>query len=207
VRSAPSIRRRRARVSWFSLKTKVNGFSWFGLKTGGYGSCGLASKSVAQVSRFGPQNQQLWFGDSAHKINVMFSSFRSQNQVGNGLSVAPQNRQEDEDGAGHASRSSGWLHLEVSQTRLSQSSLKTSGGAVRMMHMASSWRSRGDEAKDERVDATGCIRLFYPNFAIFIVLGHKGSLAISFLIIRTPRVGGEVSIQPSLSHPLAIVAF
>jgi hypothetical protein len=76
-----------------------------------------------------------------------------------------------------------------------------------MMHMASSWRSHGDEAKDGRVDATGCIRLFYPNFAIFIVLGHKGSLVISFLIIRTPRVGGEVSIQPSLSHPIAIFAF
>jgi hypothetical protein len=52
----------------------------------------------------------------------------------------------------------------------------------------------GDEAKDGRVDAMGCIGLFYLNFAIFIVLGHKSSLANNFPIIRTPRAGGEVSI-------------
>jgi hypothetical protein len=76
-----------------------------------------------------------------------------------------------------------------------------------MMHVASLQRSCGDEAEDERVDATGYIRLFYPNFTVFIVLGHKGSLVISFSINRTPRVGGDASIPPSLSHPLAIVAF
>jgi hypothetical protein len=60
-----------------------------------------------------------------------------------------------------------------------------------MVHLASSRRLRGNEAKDGRVNATGCIGLFYPNIAIFVVLGHKGSLVISFLINRTPRVGGE----------------
>jgi hypothetical protein len=53
----------------------------------------------------------------------------------------------------------------------------------------------------------GYIRLFYPNFIVFVVLGHKGSLVISFSIIRTSRAGGEASTQLSLSHPLAIVAF
>jgi hypothetical protein len=76
-----------------------------------------------------------------------------------------------------------------------------------MVHVTSSWRSHRDEAEDGRVDATGCIRLFYPNFTVFIVLGHKGNLVISFSINRTPRAGGEASIQPSLSHPIAIVAF
>jgi hypothetical protein len=57
--------------------------------------------------------------------------------------------------------------------------------------MASSRRSHGDEAKDGRVDATGCIALFYPNFAIFIVFGHKGSLVIRFPINRIPMVGGD----------------
>jgi hypothetical protein len=76
-----------------------------------------------------------------------------------------------------------------------------------MVHVASSWRLCGDEVEDRRVDAIGYIRLFYPNFAIFVVLGHKGSLVISFPINRTPRVGREVNIHPSLSHPLAIVAF
>jgi hypothetical protein len=76
-----------------------------------------------------------------------------------------------------------------------------------MVHMASSQRSRGDEVEDRWVDAMGCIGLFYPNFAIFVVLGHKGNLVISFSINRTPMTGGEISIHPSFSHPLAIVAF
>jgi hypothetical protein len=76
-----------------------------------------------------------------------------------------------------------------------------------MVDMASSRRSRGDEAKDGRVDAMGYITLIYPNFAVFIGLGHKSNLVISFPINRTLRVGGEASIQPSLSHPVAIVAF
>jgi hypothetical protein len=46
-----------------------------------------------------------------------------------------------------------------------------------------------------------------PNFVIFIVLGYKGNLLISFPTNRTPKVSREVVIQPSLSHPLAIVAF
>jgi hypothetical protein len=82
---------------------------------------------------------------------------------------------------GHASRSSDLLCLEVSQARVSQSSVKTGRGVVWMAHMASSRRSHGDEAEDGRVDAMGCIRLFYPNFVVFIILGHKGSLVISFL--------------------------
>jgi hypothetical protein len=118
------------------------------------------------------------------------SWFGPQNQVGYGLSVAPQSQWEDEDGTGHTSRSSSLLHLEPSQPRVSQSSLKTSRGVARMVHMASSRRSHGDEAEDGRVDAMDCIRLFYPNFAIFIVLGHKGSLVISFPINRTPRASG-----------------
>jgi hypothetical protein len=92
---------------------------------------------------------------------------------------------------GHASRSSGLLHLEVSLTRDSRSSLKTGGDAAWMVHMASLRRSRGDEAEDGPVDAMACIRLFYPNFAVFVVLGHKDSLVINFPITRTSRVGGE----------------
>jgi hypothetical protein len=32
------------RVSWFDLKTMVDGFSWFGLKTGGFGFSDLGLK-------------------------------------------------------------------------------------------------------------------------------------------------------------------
>jgi hypothetical protein len=41
------------RVSWFSLKTMVDGFSRFGLKTGSYGSCGLASKPHLRFPNLG----------------------------------------------------------------------------------------------------------------------------------------------------------
>jgi hypothetical protein len=77
-------------------------------------SPGLASKPLARVSRFGPQNRRLRFGDLAHKITVIVFWFGSQNHVSYGLSVAPQNQQEDEDGTGHVSRSSGLLRLEAS---------------------------------------------------------------------------------------------
>jgi hypothetical protein len=43
------------------------------------------------VSRFGPQNRQLQFGDFGLKIIAIVSWFGPQNQVGYGLSVAPQN--------------------------------------------------------------------------------------------------------------------
>jgi hypothetical protein len=54
-----------------------------------------------------------------------------------------------------------------------------------MVHVASSQRSRGDDAEDGRVNATGCTRLFYPNFAIFIVLGHDGICLLVGPINRT----------------------
>jgi hypothetical protein len=76
-----------------------------------------------------------------------------------------------------------------------------------MVHVPSLRRSCGYKDEDGWVDMTGCIGLFYPNFAIFNILGRKGSLVISFLINSTPRASGVVSIQPFLSHPLSIVAF
>jgi hypothetical protein len=59
----------------------------------------------------------------------MVSWFAPQNQVGFGLSVAPQNRRK-EVGAGHTLRSSGLLHVKVSLARVSQSGLKIGGGAT-----------------------------------------------------------------------------
>jgi hypothetical protein len=59
----------------------------------------------------------------------MVSWFGPQNQVGFGLSVAPQNRRR-EVGVGHTSRSSSLLGVEASLVRVSQSGLKTGGGAT-----------------------------------------------------------------------------
>jgi hypothetical protein len=56
------------------------------------------------------------------------SCFGPQNQVDDGLSVAPQNRREDETVRGHASRSGGLVHVEASQVSVFESDLKIDGG-------------------------------------------------------------------------------
>jgi hypothetical protein len=138
---------------WFDLKTCCEVFAGLASKPIATVFSSLASKLVATVSlglaskpevgflvepqnqggrrfsRFGPQNRQLCFGDLGLKISATVSWFRPQNQVGFGLSVAPQNRRR-EIGVGHASRSSGLLGVEASLARVSHSGLKTGGGAM-----------------------------------------------------------------------------
>jgi hypothetical protein len=77
-----------------------------------------ASNPAATVWSFVPQN---------HHDGFLFGP---QNHVGYGLSVMPQNQWEDEDGVGNASRSSGLLLVEASWVRVSQSGLKSGGGAT-----------------------------------------------------------------------------
>jgi hypothetical protein len=115
---------------------------WFFLKTNGTVSPGLVSKLVATVSpdlasKLVVKGFLVWalkptaqFGDLGLKITMTVSWFAPQNQASYGLSVAPQNRSEDEDNAGHTSRSSGLLHVESCQRRVSQSGFKISGGAM-----------------------------------------------------------------------------
>jgi hypothetical protein len=50
---------------------------------------------------------------------MMVSWFEPQNHVGYGLSFAPQNQREVDDGVRYTSRSSGLLCLEASQYRVS----------------------------------------------------------------------------------------
>jgi hypothetical protein len=81
------------------------------------------------VSQFGPQNRQLRFSDLGLKITMMVSWFGPQNQVGFGLSVVPQNRRRGV-GVGDTLRYSGLLRVKASLDRVSQSGLKTGGGAT-----------------------------------------------------------------------------
>jgi hypothetical protein len=69
---------------------------------------------------------------------------------------------------GHTSRSSSLFRLEASRASVSQSDLKTGGGAAQMVHVTSSRKLRRVEAEDGRVDAMGYVGPFYPNFAIFM---------------------------------------
>jgi hypothetical protein len=83
---------------------------------GGFPSLGLKIGSSGLVS-------------SGLKITTTVSWFGPQNQAGFGLSDVPQNRRREVD-AGHESRSSGLLRVEASLARVSQSGLKTGGGAT-----------------------------------------------------------------------------
>jgi hypothetical protein len=74
---------------------------------------------------------------------------------------------------GHASRSSSLLRFEASRARVFQVASKLVEERRRVVHVASSRRSREDEIKDGRVDAMGCIGPFYPYFIVFIVLGPR----------------------------------
>jgi hypothetical protein len=82
-----------------------------------------------RVFQFRPQNWQLRFGDLGIKITVTVSWFVPQNQVSFGLSVVPQN-QWMKVSVGHATRSSGFLHVETSLTKVSQSDLKIGRGTT-----------------------------------------------------------------------------
>jgi hypothetical protein len=122
------------------------------------------------------------------KITATISWFEPQNQVGFGLSVAPQNRRR-EVGAGHASRSSSLLGVEANLARVSESGLKTGGGAtmgcargtVAEVASEASWRWMG------RCD--GLCQTLLPLICRFLSImsyGHNSHLAFCLSLYIGP---------------------
>jgi hypothetical protein len=97
--------------------------------------------------------------------------------VGFSLSALPQNRRR-EVGAGHASRSSGLLHVKESLTRVSMSSLKTGGGVTVGGACGTIAKVHQRQVEDGQVDATDCVGPCYLTFTIFNVLGLRGIVVI-----------------------------
>jgi hypothetical protein len=127
---------------WFSLKITRTVFDGLASKPVATVSSGLASKPVATVSgSLASKPAVMVFSSLASKLVVMVFTglasklvatvfwFGPQNQVGFGLSVAPQNRWR-EVSVERALRSSGLLHMEASLATVSQSGLKTDGGTM-----------------------------------------------------------------------------
>jgi hypothetical protein len=115
--------------TWY-VKTRSAGFLVEPQNQGRRFVSGLASKPVVTVfTGLASKPVVTVFSSLASKLVATVSWFGPQNQEGFGLSVAPQNRRREID-AEHALRSSGLLYVEVSLDRVSQSGLKTGGGAM-----------------------------------------------------------------------------
>jgi hypothetical protein len=105
-------------VCTWHVETRNAGFLVEPQNQGGGGFPGLGLKT-------GSSSLVIW----GVKITATVSWFGPQNQLGFGLSVAPQNRRREVD-AGHVSRSSSLVGVEASLVRVSQSGLKIGGGAT-----------------------------------------------------------------------------
>jgi hypothetical protein len=71
---------------------------------------------------------------------------------------------------GNTLRYSALLRMEASWHRVFQFDLKIDGGAVRMVHVASTRMLRQGQVEDGWIDVMDYVRLCYPCFAIFFVL-------------------------------------
>jgi hypothetical protein len=53
-----------------------------------------------------------------------------------------------------------------------------------VVHVASSWRSHGSEAKDDQFDGVGCgameVGPNYPSLDVIFLLAHRGILVFCF---------------------------
>jgi hypothetical protein len=152
VRSVPCIRRRGARVSWLSLKTKVDGFPVW------------VSKPTAPLWWFKPQN---------HRIDFLICVSKSSRLRFVGCAIKPMGGWL---GMGHASRSDGLFRLEASRSRISQSVLKTDRdamtgvayGIMTDVTSSESWRRMG------RCD--GLRQTLPSKITVFSVLHPRGNL-------------------------------
>jgi hypothetical protein len=123
---------------------------------------------VHRVSRFGPQNQHLWFSDLGLKITVMVSWFGPQNQEGYGFSVAPQNRGEDDSARGTRQDMAAcfaWKQVTLGFFSLASRLVEARRWVV---HVTSLWKLHRVKAEDEQVDATGCVGPFYPKIIVLV---------------------------------------
>jgi hypothetical protein len=135
-----------------SLKTKDNGFSGLGLKTG---------TSALQICVLKSSQRFLRLGLKTKPASVCWLL-----QKIDGSRLARDTRQD-------VAVCFVWMHVGLGFFSLA---LRLVEAWLRVVHVASSQKSRGVEAEDGPVDATGYIRLFYHKIVVFIVLVARGNL-------------------------------
>jgi hypothetical protein len=175
---------------WFGLKVGGDGFSRFGLRTGGFGFPGLSLKTVSYSLVIWASKSPRWFLGLGLKTKRAMVC-RLCHKIDGRMKTTRGTRRD-------LVACFSWK-----QVRLGFPTLKTGGGVARMVHAASSQRSRGGEAKRwtvqwRRVRRSGSrtkLPLIRCNFP-FSPKGHSSLLV--FAINRTLGLLWEAS----LSHPL-----
>jgi hypothetical protein len=138
----------------------------------------------SQVSWFGSQNQSRWFGDLGFKITIMVYWFRPQTKVGGDLLICASKLmggwRQDEDMRQHLMAYFVTKQVEIGVSCFAS---KLAKERRRMMHVASSWRSRGSEPKDSRFDSVECdVAKVGPNYHSLSVIFFKVGGYFSLLL-------------------------
>jgi hypothetical protein len=162
VRYAPCTMRGWAQVSWLSLKTKVIGFSGLGLKTGSYSLVICSSKSLQWFLGLDLKTKWATICRSCHKTN---------------------GRRMARDTCRDLAACFAWKQVGLGFPCFAS---KLTDERRRLVHMASSWRSRWSEAKRwlvrcHRVQRSGS-QTNLPFLVVIFLLAHRGILVFWFLL-------------------------
>jgi hypothetical protein len=152
VWSAPCTRRRGARVSWLSLKTRVGEFPGLGLRTSSYGLVICASKSLRRFLDLCLKTRLAIVCQLRHKTDGRMTVRDTRRDLAACFT---------------------WKRVRPEFPSLSQNWRRSDDGWCMRHHRRGHVKMK---PKTDRSMRQGGIGLFYPNFAVFIVLVSRGIL-------------------------------
>jgi hypothetical protein len=158
--------RREARVSWLSLKTKVDGLSmvWPQNRWLGFPSLGLKTCSSGLVIWVLKSPRRFLSLDTKTK---QASVYRLRHKADGGRMAWDTHR--------YLVACFSWKQVTLGFPSLA---LRLMEARRWMVHVTLSRRLHWVQVEDGRVDMTGCIGPCYPCFTVFNVLGHRGKVVI-----------------------------
>jgi hypothetical protein len=151
----------------FGLKTGGDGFSWFELKAGGGRFSSLHLKTDSFSLMIWPSKSPRRFLDFGLKIKRP-TVCQLRDKTDRKMKTTWGTRRD---------LAACFMWKQVGLEFLSLAS-RLADVRCRVVHVAPSWRSYEDQVENGRVDALGCVRVCYPYFVIFILLGYMGIFVI-----------------------------